>query len=452
VQFVISLVSFVVVLGILVTIHEFGHFWVARRCGVKVLRFSVGFGKPIFKFKRENDPTEYVVAGIPLGGYVKMLDENEVDVSDEEKHLAFNNKPLLSRFLIVLAGPVFNLLFAFIAFWLILVLGEDGLKPIVGSFDKQGIAIHSSVEVGDEIVSINNRPAPIWRVAAGLMTSEMLDKGKFELTVAKPGGQLHTVVLDIGDAKLPEAADALSRVGIWPRTPVLQAMIGKVVEGEVGDKAGLLNGDLIVSVNQKEVNNWGDWVTLTRANADTPMAITLIREGRPVELMLTPKGVKDGSQRVGRIGVAPFIPADLQSDYYKTYSLGMLDAVGEAAKQTISYSLLTVKMIGRMLIGQASLDNLSGPISIAQYAGQTASIGLIAFLKFLAFVSVSLGVMNLLPIPMLDGGHLMFYIIEAIKGKPVSKKVQAGFMRMGMMALMSLMIIAVIADVSRLLG
>ena len=451
-QFVISLVSFVVVLGILVTIHEFGHFWVARRCGVKVLRFSVGFGKPIFKFKRKNDPTEYVVAGIPLGGYVKMLDENEATVSDEEKHLAFNNKPLLSRFLIVLAGPAFNLLFAFIAFWLILVLGEDGLKPVVGSLDQQGIAIHSTVEVGDEIVSINNRPAPIWRVAAGLMTSEMLDKGRFELTVAKPGGQLNTVVLDIGDTELPEAADALSRVGILPRTPVLQAMVGEVVKGEVGEKAGLLHGDLIVLVNQKEINNWGEWVTVTRANADTPMAISLLREERLIELSLTPKGIKEGSQTVGRIGVAPFIPSDLQSDFYTTYSLSMLDAVGEAAKQTTSYSLLTAKMIGRMVIGQASLDNLSGPISIAQYAGKTATIGLIAFLKFLAFVSVSLGVMNLLPIPMLDGGHLMFYIIEAIKGKPVSEKVQAGFMRMGMLALMSLMIIAVFVDVSRLIG
>ncbi len=451
-QFIISLVSFIVVLGILVTIHEFGHFWVARRCGVKVLRFSVGFGKPIFKFRRKNDPTEYVIAGIPLGGYVKMLDENETDVAEEEKHLAFNNKPLLSRFMIVLAGPVFNLLFAFIAFWLILLLGEEGLKPVIGSLDKQGIAIHSTVEVGDEIVSVNGRPAPIWRVAAGLMTSEMLDKGTFELTVAKPGGQLNTVVLDIGSADLPEATDALNRVGIVPRTPVLQAVVGELVKGEAGDKAGLLSGDLIVSVNQKEVNSWAELVAVTRANAESPMEIVLLRAGRPLELTLVPKGIKEGSQRIGRIGVAPLIPSDLRSDFYATYSLGMFDAISEAAKQTISYSLLTAKMIGRMMIGQASLENLSGPISIAQYAGKTASIGLVAFLKFLAFVSVSLGVMNLLPIPMLDGGHLVFYIIEAVKGKPVSEKVQAGFMRIGMLALMSLMLIAVFVDVNRLMG
>jgi len=451
-QFIISLVSFIVVLGILVTIHEFGHFWVARRCGVKVLRFSVGFGKPIFKFRRKNDPTEYVIAGIPLGGYVKMLDENETDVAEEEKHLAFNNKPLLSRFMIVLAGPVFNLLFAFIAFWVILLIGEEGLKPVIGSLDKQGVAVHSTVEVGDEIVSVNGRPAPIWRVAAGLMTSEILDKGTFELTVAKPGGQLNTVVLDIGSADLPEATDALNRVGIVPRTPVLQAVVGELVKGEAGDKAGLLSGDLIVSVNQKEVNSWAELVAVTRANAESPMEIVLLRAGRPLELTLVPKGIKEGSQRIGRIGVAPLIPSDLRSDFYATYSLGIFDAVSEAAKQTISYSLLTVKMIGRMMIGQASLENLSGPISIAQYAGKTASIGLVAFLKFLAFVSVSLGVMNLLPIPMLDGGHLMFYIIEAIKGKPVSGKVQAGFMRIGMLALMSLMFIAVLVDVNRLIG
>jgi len=193
-------------------------------------------------------------------------------------------------------------------------------------------------------------------------------------------------------------------------------------------------------------------VAVTRANAESPMEIVLLRAGRPLELTLVPKGIKEGSQRIGRIGVAPLIPSDLRSDFYATYSLGMFDAISEAAKQTISYSLLTAKMIGRMMIGQASLENLSGPISIAQYAGKTASIGLVAFLKFLAFVSVSLGVMNLLPIPMLDGGHLVFYIIEAVKGKPVSEKVQAGFMRIGMLALMSLMLIAVFVDVNRLMG
>jgi len=452
VQFLISLVSFVVVLGILVTIHEFGHFWVARRCGVKVLRFSVGFGRPLFKFRRKNDPTEYVIACIPLGGYVKMLDEKEDDVDPKEKELAFNRKPLLSKFLIVLAGPAFNLLFAWLAFWLILSIGEEGLRPVIGDIDRQGIASHSTIEVGDEIVSVNGRPTPIWRVAAGLMTTELLDSGAFELTVLKPGGQKHTVSLSIGEAGLPEAADTLNRIGLSPRTPVLEAVIGRVIKGEAADKAGLLQGDLVVSVNQVKVDNWAEWVAFTRANPEKLMQVSVLRKGAIVPLTLTPKSINAGARKVGRIGVTPLIPSSLEDEFYATHSLGLVDAVSEAAKQTVSYSILTFKMIGRMIVGQASLDNLSGPISIAEYAGKTASIGLIAFLKFLAFVSVSLGVMNLLPIPMLDGGHLMFYIVEAIKGKPVSEKIQAGFMRMGMLVLMSLMIVAVLVDISRLIG
>ena len=451
-EFITSLIAFVVVLGLLVTVHEFGHFWVARRCGVKVLRFSVGFGKPLIKFKRKNDPTEYVIAGIPLGGYVKMLDENEAEVKAEEKHLAFNNKPLFSRFLIVLAGPAFNLIFALIAFWLILLIGEAGLRPVVGGFTEDGIAIHSTIEVGDEIVSVNGRPAPIWRVAAGLMSSEMLDQGRFELTVAKPGGQFATVVIENTDAELPDASAMLHSIGILPRTPVLAAVIGEVVKNEAADKAGLLAGDLIVSVNQQEINSWGEWVSATRANPATPMAVSLLRGGQVVQLNLTPKRIKDGSKWIGRIGVSALIDSDLYDGFYTSYSLGAVDAIGEAAKQTLSYSLLTVKLIARMVLGEASLNNLSGPISIAQYAGKSASIGLLAFLKFLAFVSLSLGVMNLLPIPMLDGGHLMFYLLEAIKGKPVSEKVQAGFMRIGMLALVALMLTAVFVDLSRLFG
>mgnify|MGYP003385502642 CR=1 FL=1 len=451
-EFIISLLSFILVLGILVTIHEFGHFWVARRCGVKVLRFSVGFGKPLFKFYRKNDPTEYVIAGIPLGGYVKMLDENEAPVDDAEKSQAFNNKPLFSKFLIVSAGPVFNLLFAVFAFWLILVIGEDGLRPVVGHMDNNGLAAHSTLEVADQIVEVNGRPAPIWRVAAGLMTSEMLDKGRLDITVVKPGGQRNTVLLAFEAGEQPEASDVMRRIGISPRMPVLPAVIGDIVRGEAGEMSGLQSGDLIVSVNQQAINSWLDWVKVTRSMPNKVMSVLLVRDGETVHLTVRPKRVMEGGGAIGRIGVSPYFGDDLQADFYTDYQLGWGDAWLEAARQTFSYSILTVKLIGRMLVGEASLQNLSGPISIAQYAGKTASIGLIAFLKFLAFVSVSLGVMNLLPIPMLDGGHLMFYLIEAIKGKPVSEKVQAGFMRIGMVALLCLMVTAVFVDIGRLIG
>jgi regulator of sigma E protease len=449
---IISIVSFILVLAILVTVHEFGHFWVARKCGVKVLRFSVGFGKPLLKFTRKNDPTEYVIAGIPLGGYVKMLDEREGHVEEDEKHLAFNNKSLFSRFLIVLAGPVFNLVFAFFAFWLILTLGERGLKPVVGNLSESGIAIHSGIDIGDEIVAINDRPVSIWRVAAGLMASELLDSGEVDVTIAKTGGQLDTVKLSFQAGDMPEPNEVVNRIGIEPLLPRLKPVIGDVIKGEAAYQAGLKKGDLILTVNQRLVGTWGEWVQLTRSNPDTPMAVQVQRNHETLRLSVTPKKITEKNLVIGRIGVSVFIDEDQTQDFYSNYSLSGFSAIVEAATQTINYSVLTVKLIGRMIIGEASVQNLSGPISLAQYAGKTVSIGLVPFLKFLAFVSVSLGVINLLPIPMLDGGHLFFYLIEAIKGKPVSDKAQGVFMRLGMFVLLCVMLLAVFIDVGRLIG
>lgn len=448
----ISLAAFIVALGILVTIHEFGHFWVARRCGVKVLRFSVGFGKPLLSFNRPNDPTDYVIAGIPLGGYVKMLDEADGDVADEEKHLAFNNQPLWNRFLIVLAGPVFNLAFALFAFWLILIIGEKGLKPVIGELSETGVAIHSGLEVGDEIIAINDRHTAIWRVTAGLMASELMDSGSLQLSIKKIDGRIDKVRLVLPLDDQLEANDILKQIGISPLMPLLVPRIGDLIDGEPGEKAGLMPGDLIVSVNQQVINTWAEWVQLTQSNPNKTMQVELLRGDDLLNLMVTPKAVMNDGLKIGRIGVSPLLDPSINQRFYTTYSLGVLPALIEAAIQTTSYSVLTVKMIGRMLIGDASIQNLSGPISLAQYAGQTASIGLVAFLKFLAFVSVSLGVINLLPIPLLDGGHLFFYLIEAIKGRPVSDKAQAVFMRMGMLMLISMMLLAVFVDLGRLVG
>lgn len=449
---IIAILSFIVALGILVTIHEFGHFWVARKCGVKVLRFSVGFGKPLFKFNRKDDPTDYVVAGIPLGGYVKMLDENEGPVKEEERQFAFNNKPLSSRFLIVLAGPVFNLIFAFIAFWLILTIGEEGLKPVVGGLNQSGVAAHSGVEVGDEIVAINDRPVSIWRVAVGLMATEMLDKGHAEISLKKADGRLEKVEFNFKTDERPEPNEIIQLIGITPLTPTIKPMIGKVVSGGAGNQGGLEAGDLILSVNEVSVENWREWVEVTRSSPNKTMTVQLLRQEQLVTLAITPKAILENGLTIGRIGVSAFIDKEVGKDFYTTYSLGLFPAITEAATQTISYSLLTVKLIGKMLIGEASVQNLSGPISLAQYAGETASIGLVSFLKFLAFVSVSLGVINLLPIPMLDGGHLFFYLIEAIKGKPLSDRSQGIFMRLGMLVLMAMMLLAVSIDLGRLIG
>ncbi|PCH85950.1 MAG: RIP metalloprotease RseP [Piscirickettsiaceae bacterium] len=449
---IISLLSFVLALAILVTVHEFGHFWVARKCGVKVLRFSVGFGKPLFSFYRKNDPTEYVVAGIPLGGYVKMLDESEGSVSDSEKHLAFNNKPLFSRILIVLAGPVFNFIFAIVAFWVILTVGEKGLKPIVGELSKAGMAIESGLEVGDEITAVNGHPTTIWRIANGHIMSELLNSGSVDITVLKSDGRAGTAHLMLKNDSIPEPALLNKMVGITPKVPTLRPVLDEIVNGEAADVAGLKKGDLILAVNQNRVSTWGEWVTYTRSSPNTLLSVDVERNDVVIQISLTPKQIEEGGETFGRIGASVFIDDSVIEQYNSVYSLDLVTAVPESIRLTVHYSVLTLKMIGRMLVGTASVDNLSGPISLAQYAGQTASIGLIPFLKFLAFVSISLGVLNLLPIPMLDGGHLFFYLIEGLRGKPVSNEVMQVSMRAGMMVLMSIMLLAMFIDLNRVFG
>jgi regulator of sigma E protease len=448
----ISIISFIVALGVLVTIHEFGHFWVARRCGVKVLRFSVGFGKPLYTFYRKDDPTEYVVAGIPLGGYVKMLDEKEGVVEEHEKEFAFNNKPLLSKVAIVLAGPVFNLLFAFFAFWTILTVGEEGLKPTIGGLNKSGIVSQSGMAIGDEIVAVNGRPAPIWRVAVGLISSELLDSGKANIRVLKSDGNTANITLNVEPNAIPEPNEIVELLGMKPSLPAIKPIIGDVIAGEPADQAGLKPGDVIALVNNAEVLNWHDWVQLTRSNPNKPLQVEVLRDGEYTQLLVTPKEIIENNEPIGRIGVMPYIDESVMKNFYAIYRLDLMPAFVEAGQQTVGYSVLTVKLIGRMLIGEASVQNLSGPISIAQYAGQTASIGFVSFLKFLAFVSISLGVINLLPIPMLDGGHLMFYLIEAIKGEPLSDAKQAIFMRFGVVLLLAMMLLAIFIDVGRLIN
>ena len=433
------------------TVHEFGHFWVARRCGVKVLRFSVGFGKPLLSFYRKNDPTEYVIAGIPLGGYVKMLDESESTVEYHEKHMAFNNKTLTQRILVVLAGPAFNFIFAILAFWLILTMGENGLRPVIGELDKTGIAIESGLEIGDEITAVNDHPATIWRVANGLILSELLDSGSVKVTVLKPGGNIEKRRLSFGDDLSIEPELLNKRVGISPQVPPLLPVLNEVLKGEAADKAGLKKGDMILSVGEKPVSSWADWVKVTRSSPNIKLPIKVERKGMVISTDVTPAEVEEGGEVFGRIGASVYIDESINEQFTTEYSLGPLDGIVESVRLTTHYSVLTLKMIGRMLIGTASVENLSGPISIAKYAGQTASFGLIPFLKFLAFVSISLGVMNLLPIPMLDGGHLLFYIIEGIRGKALSEQVMQMSMRVGMSVLFAVMILAVFIDLNRFL-
>lgn len=447
---IISILSFVLALGILVTVHEFGHFWVARKSGVKVLRFSVGFGKPIYRFYRNNDPTEYVIAAIPLGGYVKMLDEREGEVSQEDLPQAFNRQSLKARTAIVFAGPLFNFVFAFFAFWLVLMIGEAGLRTIVGEVAPESLAAQAGIHTGDEIVQIGSVQTPIWNVAMGQIISQAMDDGELSLRVRTSGGIESDRLIQFGTTDRLEPPAIIQKLGIQPWQPILEPVLDQVIAGGAADQAGLLAGDRILLVDGQSVNNWRDWVAYLQSKPGQRLSVLIERQGNKQELLLVPEAVVVDGTTIGRIGAMVAVPESVASGMQGIYQLNPLSAIPAALNSTWHYSVLTLKMVGRLLVGTASIENLSGPISLAQFAGQSASSGLVTFLKFLAFVSISLGVINLLPIPMLDGGHLLFYFIEFIKGGPVPEAVQEMGMRLGLAVLVFVMGLAFFVDLGRL--
>lgn len=447
---IISILSFVLALGILVTVHEFGHFWVARKSGVKVLRFSVGFGKPIYRFYRNNDPTEYVIAAIPLGGYVKMLDEREGEVSQEDLPQAFNRQSLKARTAIVFAGPLFNFVFAFFAFWLVLMIGEAGLRTIVGEVSPESLAAQAGIHTGDEIVQIGSVQTPIWNVAMGQIISQAMDDGELSLRVRTSGGIESDRLIQFGTTDRLEPPAIIQKLGIQPWQPILEPVLDQVIAGGAADQAGLLAGDRILLVDGQSVNNWRDWVAYLQSKPGQRLSVLIERQGNKQELLLVPEAVVVDGTTIGRIGAMVAVPESVASGMQGIYQLNPLSAIPAALNSTWHYSVLTLKMVGRLLVGTASIENLSGPISLAQFAGQSASSGLVTFLKFLAFVSISLGVINLLPIPMLDGGHLLFYFIEFIKGGPVPEAVQEMGMRLGLAVLVFVMGLAFFVDLGRL--
>lgn len=445
----VSIASFILALGILVTVHEFGHFWVARRCGVKVLRFSVGFGRPIYRFHRQNDPTEYVIAAVPLGGYVKMLDEREGDVGAPELGQAFNRQSLRARTAIVFAGPAFNFLFAIFAFWLVFLIGETGLRSIVGEVTPQSMAEQSGIQSGDEILRVGSVETPIWNVAMGQIISQSLDNGQLELTIRGSGGITFSRQFDFGSVDGLEPPEIFERLGLRPWQPILEPVIDQVLPDGAAERAGLQTGDRIELVDGKPIERWRDWVSVLRANPGQTLQITVLRQGENRTLTLRPEPVVENGVTFGRIGATVKVPESVNSDMVGRYQLNPIQAIPAALEGTWRYSILTLKMIGRLLTGSASIENLSGPISLAQFAGQSATSGLITFLKFLAFVSISLGVINLLPIPMLDGGHLLFYLMEFIKGGPIPESVQEMGMRLGLAILVFVMGLAFFVDIGR---
>jgi len=446
-----TLFYFIVAVGILVAFHEFGHFWVARKVGVKVLRFSIGFGKVLWSKQKNNQSTEYVLSAIPLGGYVKMVDEREGPVTSEDLPFSFNRQPLWARTAIVAAGPVFNLILAVALFWSVLVIGESGIKPILGKVEQGTLAAAAGFVEGDEIISVNDKPTPTWTQTLTTLIGAALE-GEQEINVAvKNHDDLQAVkVLKFSeqDAENPEVL--YQRLGFKAWAPQLKPTIGQVLPDSAAQSAGLKQGDLIVSADNVVIQDWQQWVDYVKAHPNMPINLLIERDGVRLSLSITPKAVQVEQKTEGKIGASVQVPEDLIKSITVEYALSPLEALPVAFETTYDYALTTLKMMGKMLVGRASVENLSGPISIAQYAGQSANMGLVPFLKFMALVSVSLGVLNLLPVPVLDGGHLLFFAIEGIKGSPVSEKIQLFFQQIGIALLVSLMVLAMFLDVQRL--
>lgn len=446
-----TLFYFIVAVGILVAFHEFGHFWVARKVGVKVLRFSIGFGKVLWSKQKNNQSTEYVLSAIPLGGYVKMVDEREGPVTSEDLPVSFNRQPLWARTAIVAAGPVFNLILAVALFWSVLVIGESGIKPILGKVEQGTLAAAAGFVEGDEIISVNDKPTPTWTQTLTTLIGAALE-GEQEINVAvKNHDDLQAVkVLKFSeqDAENPEVL--YQRLGFKAWAPQLKPTIGQVLPDSAAQSAGLKQGDLIVSADNVVIQDWQQWVDYVKTHPNMPINLLIERDGVRLPLSITPKAVQVEQKTEGKIGASVQVPEDLIKSITVEYALSPLEALPVAFETTYDYALTTLKMMGKMLVGRASVENLSGPISIAQYAGQSANMGLVPFLKFMALVSVSLGVLNLLPVPVLDGGHLLFFAIEGIKGSPVSEKIQLFFQQIGIALLVSLMVLAMFLDVQRL--
>ena len=454
------IIAFVVAIGILVAVHEFGHYYVAKRLGVKVLRFSIGFGTVIWSRTLGRDQTEYAISAIPLGGYVKMLDEREGPIPEADRERAFNRKPVGHRIAIVAAGPAANFVLAVIALTLMFMIGTEGNKAIIAEPQSETPAAVAGLQEGDRIVAVNERQTASWTSARLALIQEGLDHDRIEVLVESESGARSSHVLELGDiALLKGQDDPLGRLGLSVWRPGLPPVIREVRPGGAAEAAGLQAGDVIVTADGHEIGgetiaNAQAWIDYVRARPNTAITLEVRRDGALRTLELIPGARTENGERYGFIGagIGVDVPPELAERLRVIERHGPLTALVRGAAQTWDTSVLTLGVLWRLVVGQASLDNISGPITIAQYAGETAAIGLDRFLWFLAVISISLGIVNLLPIPILDGGHLLFYLIELVKGSPVSERTEAVGQRIGLMLLLGLMTLAFYNDITRLFG
>jgi regulator of sigma E protease len=459
---VLTLFAFIFTIGIIVTIHEYGHFQVARWCGVKVIRFSIGFGKPLWRKTLGTDQMEFVLAAIPLGGYVKMLDERELkaekeageksdnDYSEADLTRAFNRQSVYKRIAIVVAGPMANLLLAILIYWVLFMQGVTGMLPIIGQVEPNSIAAQANLTTGEMIQTINNKEVKTWSEAGWMLFESALENEAVEIKAVNENNELHLHKLNLAELGKEAESDILNEIGISVFRPEVLPILAQVLSNSAAEKAGLLTDDKVLAIDGLQTDTWSDVVNIVKANPNQALNFNIERQQKLISLTVTPEGVKENNVLIGKIGAGVKLDDEqLDKVMIKQYYSG-IDSLGMSIAKTWKTSAFSLKMMWYMVTGKASWKGISGPVTIANYAGKSADLGWKPFLGFIALVSISIGILNLLPIPVLDGGHLMYYMAEIIKGSAVSEQAMVLGQKIGFGLLGLLMILAIFNDVNRI--
>lgn len=456
-----TLLAFIGAIALLVLVHELGHYWVARRCGVKVLRFSIGFGKVVYSRRFSSVGTEWVISAIPLGGYVKMVDEREGEVAAEDLPYAFNRQPVLRRIAIVVSGPLANFMLAIALYWVMFVYGVPGLKPMLGEVPPGSPAAAAQLQAGETMLSIDGEAIPNWEELRWALLELILRQdsgqaslhGEVKIEAQDASGARLFHMLDISSLEAKDLdGEFLDKLGLHPYRPPILPVIGKVADNSVAQRAGLQEGDRVLRADGVGLRHWSELVEIIRAHPGQTVRLDILRGDKTLSIAVVPQAVAESGKTVGRIGAAPQVDHAAWQAMLTEVSYGTLEALERSLRKTWETAVISLKMLGKMVLGEVSMKNLSGPITIADYAGQSAEMGPVAYLGFLALISVSLGVLNLLPIPLLDGGHLLYYAAELAKGSPVSEQAWELGQRIGIALLGTLMVFAIYNDITRLIS
>ncbi len=454
----ITLFAFVVTLGVLISIHEYGHFQMAKWCDVKVLKFSLGFGRPIFTKKFGADKTEFIFSILPLGGYVKMLDERDltetekIGFSAEDLNRAFNRQSIFKRIAIVSAGPIANLLLAVALYWVLILQGTTGLKPILADVPQDSPASIAKLHQGDLVVKVAGEEIKLWQDIQWVLIRNIFKTPSVVIETIDTQQQKHYQKINLtGITEADLNNDFLAKLGLKPNHPRVDSVIGSIIKDSAAEKAGLHEGDKVIDVDGIPIDDWEKLVEIVQANPDKTLKLNIERSNGKEFINVIPTSMEKDNKKIGQIGAAVLINEKVMQDYLVTVQSSPLTALSRAIKKTYETASFTLKMLVNMLKGDLSIKSISGPVTIANYAGQSAHLGLNAFLAFLAVISISLGVLNLLPIPVLDGGHLLYYMVELVKGSPVSDQSMEFGQRIGLAILGLLMACALYNDINRLI-